>query len=301
MFHTRKRKIFFLFGLAIATYILVTVVFPIDSTAVFPAWEIDKTLSVEPPYHINRTGKHCEVSFEWGQMCPRLYTELGGRCDLINGTLQCPDIRNHSKFRNRQSQLAITRMLRIFDLLAQKHGIKYWIAYGTLLGAARHHGFIPWDYDIDIEIPMEDYIKFFQNVSKELPADIFFQNSVSDPPLNPDDPSGFDKHEIVGIYERTWNPRLRDRNSCYKYCMVHGCKWHDGLMIDIFILTDVGRSIYPLKRMNFEGFLFPVQNDWKAFLLSYFGKDCFEFPMDGSQQPHENPDVHNGCEKLTQN
>lgn len=183
MFYTRKRKTLFLFGLAIATYILVTVVFQIDSTTVLPAKE-NKTLSMEPPchqYRINRTGKHCGVSFKWGEMCPMLYTELGGRCDLINGTLQCPDIRNCSKFRNRQSQLVITRMLRIFYLLAQKHGIKYWIAYGTLLGAARHHGFIPWDYDIDIEIPMEDYIKFFQNVSKELPADIFFQNSVSDP------------------------------------------------------------------------------------------------------------------------
>jgi len=327
MFRARKRRIVFLFGLAIAAYILVTVLFQIDSTAmenetlsvelpiyisrarkhceidstaVFPAKK-NENLILEPPYHINRTGRHCEVLFEWGEMCPKLYTELGGRCDFIDGTLQCPDIRNCSKFLNRQSQLVITRMLRIFDLLAQKHGIKYWIAYGTLLGAARHHGFIPWDYDIDIEIPMEDYIKFFQNVSKELPGDIFFQNSISDPPLNPEDPTDFDKHEIVGFYERTWNPRLRDRNSCYKYCMVYDCEWHDGLMIDIFVLTNVSSSIYPLKRMNFEGFSFPVQNDWKTFLISYFGEDCFEFPMDGNQEPQENPDVHNGCEKLTQN
>lgn len=82
--------------------------------------------------------------------------------------------------------------------------------------------------------------------------------------------------------------------------MAHGCKWHDGLMIDIFVLTNVTSSIYPLKRMNFEGFSFPIQNDWKAFLISYFGEDCFEFPTDGNQQPHENPDVFNGCEKLKQ-
>lgn len=83
--------------------------------------------------------------------------------------------------------------------------------------------------------------------------------------------------------------------------MVYDCEWHDGLMIDIFVLTNVSSSIYPLKRMNFEGFSFPVQNDWKTFLISYFGEDCFEFPMDGNQEPQENPDVHNGCEKLTQN
>lgn len=80
--------------------------------------------------------------------------------------------------------------------------------------------------------------------------------------------------------------------------MVYGCKWYDGLMIDIFVLIDVGCLIYFLKRMNFEGFLFLVQNDWKVFLLFYFGKDCFEFLMDGSYQFYENLDVYNGCEKL---
>lgn len=122
MFQTGKRKILFLFGLAIVAYILVTVLFQIDSTAVF-ASKKQESFIVEPPYHINRTGKHCEVSFEWGEMCPKLYTELGGRCDLVDDKFQCPDIRNYSKFLNRRSQLVITRMLRIFDLLAQKHGM----------------------------------------------------------------------------------------------------------------------------------------------------------------------------------
>lgn len=76
--------------------------------------------------------------------------------------------------------------------------------------------------------------------------------------MNFDDLSGFDKYEIVGIYEWIWNLRFCDRNSCYKYCMVYGCKWYDGLMIDIFVLSDVDCLIYFLKRMNFEGFLFLV-------------------------------------------
>ena len=58
-------------------------------------------------------------------MCPKLYTELGGKCDLVDDTFQCPDIRNFSKIRPRQAQLVLTRMLRIFDILAQKYGIKY--------------------------------------------------------------------------------------------------------------------------------------------------------------------------------
>ena len=145
-------------------------------------------------------------------------------------------------------------------------------------------------------MPLDDYVRFFQVAAMEFPEDIFFQNTKSDPALKPDDASGFDNHKIVGIYEATWNPRLRDRNSCYKYCIAYGCKWHDGLMIDIFVLPDVDSSVYPLKRMTFEGFPFNVQSNWKEVLVSQYGENWFEFPTDRS--PEENPDVFNGCEKL---
>lgn len=58
------------------------------------------------------------------------------------------------------------KVLLAFDRLAKDHGIQYSLAYGTLLGAIRHRGFIPWDDDIDVMVPRPDYEKLL-NLIKE--------------------------------------------------------------------------------------------------------------------------------------
>ena len=50
-------------------------------------------------------------------------------------------------------------MLRIFDSICRKHGLHYSLAFGSLLGVVRHNGFIPWDDDIDVVMPRDDYEK----------------------------------------------------------------------------------------------------------------------------------------------
>jgi len=58
-------------------------------------------------------------------------------------------------------------LLQIFDKICKKHNITYWLDWGTLLGAVRHNGFIPWDDDMDVCVPRADYEKLYGILEKE--------------------------------------------------------------------------------------------------------------------------------------
>lgn len=60
----------------------------------------------------------------------------------------------------RETQLAELNILDYFDQICRKNGLRYSLAGGTLLGAIRHKGFIPWDDDIDVCMPRSDYERF---------------------------------------------------------------------------------------------------------------------------------------------
>ncbi|WP_027216555.1 LicD family protein [Butyrivibrio fibrisolvens] len=60
-------------------------------------------------------------------------------------------------------------VLKVIDDICQKHGLKWFANYGTMLGAIRHKGYIPWDDDIDITMLRDDYDHFLEFAEKELP------------------------------------------------------------------------------------------------------------------------------------
>lgn len=119
----------------------------------------------------------------------------------------------------RQCQLVMTRMLHIFDEIMRKFNVSYCIMYGTLLGAVRHAGFIPWDCDVDVAVRQEDLKRIKDILISNMPDDMFYQDKETDP--------FFDSDQVV---------KLRDRYSSYYEWVAKRPhkKYHNGLQLDIF-------------------------------------------------------------------
>ena len=83
--------------------------------------------------------------------------------------------------RLRQLQLVQLEMLKMVDSICRDNGISYSLYAGTLLGAVRHQGFIPWDDDLDICMPREDYNKFLALWEKLPHEGYLLQNKENTP------------------------------------------------------------------------------------------------------------------------
>lgn len=108
-----------------------------------------------------------------------------------------PDERHFSETVLRSIQLVELRILKIVDFICVKNDLTYWLDGGTLLGAVRHRGFIPWDDDIDIVMPRRDFERFIDIARNALPDDLELDTSAD------------------GGHERCFNIpcRIRDRHS----------------------------------------------------------------------------------------
>lgn len=80
----------------------------------------------------------------------------------------------------RNAQLRMVEILKEVDGIFRRNNIDYWIDAGTLLGAVRHGGFIPWDDDVDISLRREDYDRAREALQKELPKSMVFVDWTTD-------------------------------------------------------------------------------------------------------------------------
>ncbi len=110
-------------------------------------------------------------------------------------------------------------MLEI-DRVCKKHKLRYFLMCGTLLGAIRHQGFIPWDDDADLAMPREDYEKFIR-LGDEFKHPIFLQTPYTD-------------SNYAASYARVRNSNTSAISPIIKYQ-----KMNQGLFVDIFTLDNL--------------------------------------------------------------
>lgn len=120
--------------------------------------------------------------------------------------------------RLRQLQLAELEILKEFVRICEEHGLRYYLVGGTLLGAVRHKGFIPWDDDIDVAMPREDYDRFAKIAPQELGSQYFYQCPDTDP-----------------YYFLTYAKVRKNGTAVYEE-RFKKAKFHKGIFIDIFPL-----------------------------------------------------------------
>lgn len=108
------------------------------------------------------------------------------------------------------------------DRICRKNHIEYSLGGGTLIGAVREHGFIPWDDDADIAMTRSEYEKFVIACKKDLNQDKFF---LQDHNTDPEYPWGYSK--------------LRMNNTKLVQIGQEDLKFHNGIFIDIFIYDHV--------------------------------------------------------------
>lgn len=136
----------------------------------------------------------------------------------------------------RRMQILELGMLAEFDRVCKKHNIKYTIVAGTLLGAVRHKGFIPWDDDADIGMLREEYDKFKAVMCDLNPSICFFQDNTTDPAYR----WGYGKLRRTGTeYVRVGQEHLK-------------CK--TGIFVDIFPMDDCPKSLISQMFQDFYCF-----------------------------------------------
>ncbi len=80
----------------------------------------------------------------------------------------------------RQAQLRMLDMLIVVDDIFRRNKIEYWLHAGTLIGAVRHQGFIPWDDDVDIAVRTSDMPRIRKVLKAELPDNLCLQDATTD-------------------------------------------------------------------------------------------------------------------------
>lgn len=201
----------------------------------------------------------------------------------------------------RMMQPVLLEIMTVFDTICAENGLRYYLFYGTMLGALRHKGFIPWDDDADVVMPRSDYERLLGLPREKIPAGYFLQTPYS---------------EKFGRF--TFAKLRKDGTACI--CEEHRhIRMHQGVFVDIFPFDEPARgcrlAMWLIPRFFDRltafssarlprglGWLKPIQFVWmRVFPPSYFARlaNVAVKMLSGHAGYYMNPlcPVRSACEK----
>lgn len=171
---------------------------------------------------------------------------------------------------NMQRRIWDTEMeiLDVIDKVCRENGLKYSLAYGSMLGAVRHGGFIPWDDDMDIWMLRDDYDKFIE-IWERNPINGYFLLRQE---TSPEYPQNFTK--------------IRKCNTAFVSEGEEIANYHHGIFVDIFPLDAICNNVFGAKLQRFSALAYMLYcrgyastRDGK--MMYWASKICLEFVPKG--------------------
>lgn len=175
-------------------------------------------------------------------------------------------------------QNRLLEMAKEIARVLEKHDIPHMIAYGTLLGAVRHGGFIPWDDDFDFLLFEDTFALAMETLEKELPSDLFLEYAKTEP-----------------LYFHAWS-HVKDLNT-----IAHSSAFpqdslyaHKGLSIDLYRAPRILLSKIPewintenekyLERRHNNGLISEKEYELRMRQLEEKKKTARETPFEGEDR-----------------
>lgn len=137
----------------------------------------------------------------------------------------------------RRAQWRMIAILQVIDAICLKHNIPYFLDGGSLIGAMRHGGFIPWDDDLDIAVMRDDFVRLRRILQKELPDNLVYQDWTTEKnyPL------------LIG--------KVRDKHSYFEEDFTHMLQ-EKGIYVDIIPMEKVPSMKWKAKLDYWYGHCF---------------------------------------------